>query len=36
MASARPQSLDALAAVGGVGAKKLERYGADLLTLLRA
>jgi len=36
MAQQRPQTLDALAAIGGVGAKKLERYGEDLLRLLAA
>jgi ATP-dependent DNA helicase RecQ len=35
MARQRPTSLDALAGIGGVGAKKLERYGAELLRLLR-
>jgi ATP-dependent DNA helicase RecQ len=34
MAAARPQTLDDLAQIGGVGAKKLERYGAELLRLL--
>jgi len=34
MAQAQPQSLDALAAIGGVGAKKLERYGEELLRVL--
>ena len=31
-----PQTLDALAGISGVGAAKLERYGADLLATLRA
>jgi ATP-dependent DNA helicase RecQ len=34
MARQRPGSLDALAGISGVGAKKLERYGAELLRLL--
>jgi ATP-dependent DNA helicase RecQ len=34
MARQCPDSLDALAGIGGVGAKKLERYGAELLRLL--
>ena len=36
MARARPAGLDALAAIGGVGAKKLERYGEEILRLLQA
>ncbi|WP_295361626.1 HRDC domain-containing protein, partial [Arenimonas sp.] len=31
----RPASLDALARVGGVGAAKLERYGEQVLAVLR-
>jgi ATP-dependent DNA helicase RecQ len=34
MARACPADLDALAGISGVGAKKLERYGQDLLALL--
>ncbi len=34
MARARPDSLDALARISGVGAKKLEAYGRDLLAVL--
>jgi ATP-dependent DNA helicase RecQ len=36
MASERPQSLLALGAISGVGAKKLDAYGEDLLALLTA
>ena len=32
----RPQGLDALAAISGVGTGKLDRYGRDVLTVLRA
>jgi len=35
VAAARPQDLESLSAIDGVGAKKLERYGASLLDLLR-
>jgi len=35
MAATAPQSLVALAAVGGVGARKLEAYGEQILALLR-
>jgi ATP-dependent DNA helicase RecQ len=35
LARARPQSEDALAQISGVGARKLEHYGAALLQLLR-
>ncbi|MGQ0510113.1 MAG: DNA helicase RecQ [Betaproteobacteria bacterium] len=35
IAAARPVSLDALAGIAGIGAKKLERYGPALLDLLR-
>ena len=34
MADLNPDSLDALAAIGGVGAKKLESYGEDILRVL--
>ena len=34
MARAQPRTLDALSAIGGVGAKKLAAYGASLLDLL--
>jgi len=34
IAAARPGSLDALAGIAGIGAKKLERYGPALLALL--
>ncbi len=34
IARTRPQDLDELAGIGGIGAKKLERYGATLLELL--
>jgi ATP-dependent DNA helicase RecQ len=36
IAAARPASLDALADISGVGEKKLERYGGDLLGLIGA
>ena len=36
IAEARPSSLNALAGIPGVGEKKLERYGADLLGLIDA
>jgi ATP-dependent DNA helicase RecQ len=35
IAAAQPRDLDALAGIPGIGAKKLERYGAALLDLLR-
>nr|HET7859791.1 HRDC domain-containing protein [Caldimonas sp.] len=35
MAAARPQTLAALAEIGGVGARKLEAYGEQILALLR-
>ena len=35
IAAARPQDLDALSAIAGIGVKKLERYGPALLALLR-
>ncbi len=34
MARAQPQTLDALAGIGGVGAKKLEAYGPQILRVL--
>ena len=34
MAQKRPQSLDDFAGIAGVGAKKLERYGADFLKVI--
>ncbi|MFK7878704.1 DNA helicase RecQ [Roseobacter sp.] len=34
MAEVRPQSLDEMARIGGVGAKKLERYGAAFLEVI--
>ncbi|MEP2642549.1 DNA helicase RecQ [Roseobacter sp.] len=34
MAQARPQTLDDMAGISGVGAKKLERYGADFLEVI--
>src|SRR6056297_3449989 len=34
MAETRPASLDAMARVGGVGATKLDRYGADFLEVI--
>ncbi|GAA6209311.1 DNA helicase RecQ [Cognatishimia sp. WU-CL00825] len=34
MAETRPNSLDDMAHIGGVGAKKLERYGADFLQVI--
>ena len=36
MARERPDSLDALAGISGVGAKKLEAYGAEILRVLAA
>jgi ATP-dependent DNA helicase RecQ len=35
IAAAQPQDLNALSAIAGIGAKKLERYGPALLQLLR-
>jgi ATP-dependent DNA helicase RecQ len=35
IAAARPQTVEALAGISGIGARKLERYGAMLLELLR-
>ncbi|WP_208349453.1 DNA helicase RecQ [Pseudaestuariivita rosea] len=34
MAETRPATLDDMASISGVGAKKLERYGADFLTVI--
>jgi len=34
MSETRPASLDEMARIGGVGAKKLERYGEDFLTVI--
>jgi ATP-dependent DNA helicase RecQ len=34
MAEQRPESLDQMARISGVGAKKLERYGDDFLTVI--
>jgi ATP-dependent DNA helicase RecQ len=34
MAREQPASLDALAGISGVGAKKLEAYGAEILRVL--
>ena len=34
MAQTRPQDLDAMARISGVGAVKLERYGADFLAII--
>ena len=34
IAASGPQDLEALSGISGIGAKKLERYGADLLALL--
>jgi ATP-dependent DNA helicase RecQ len=36
IARERPQSPDALASISGVGQRKLERYGADVLAIVRA
>ena len=36
MAQSRPDSLDALGGISGVGAKKLEAYGRDILRVLGA
>ena len=36
IARQRPLSADALAKVSGVGQRKLERYGADVLQIVRA
>ena len=35
IAAARPQTADALAGISGIGARKLERYGAALLAVVR-
>jgi len=36
IAASRPTDIDALAAISGIGAKKLERYGAALLDMVRS
>ncbi|MEM6430644.1 MAG: HRDC domain-containing protein [Deinococcota bacterium] len=36
IAEEKPQTLDALGDIRGVGEKKLERYGADILTIIKA
>jgi ATP-dependent DNA helicase RecQ len=36
VASSRPSTLDELAQISGVGAKKLETYGEDLLAVVAA
>ena len=36
IAALRPRDMDALATISGIGAKKLERYGAALLELVRS
>jgi ATP-dependent DNA helicase RecQ len=36
MAQERPATLDALAGIGGVGAKKLQAYGAEILRVVAA
>jgi ATP-dependent DNA helicase RecQ len=36
IAAARPSSLDEVAGISGVGEKKLERYGAELIRLVGA
>ena len=35
IATGRPQSLDELARIDGIGSRKLERYGEGLLAVLR-
>lgn len=35
LAACRPQQRHELAGIGGIGAAKLERYGEQLLTVLR-
>ena len=35
IASVRPQSVEALAVIGGLGASKLERYGEAVLRVVR-
>lgn len=35
IANVKPQTLDALGEIRGIGSKKLERYGADILKVLR-
>ncbi len=36
IARRRPQTLDELAGIAGIGARKLERYGAPLLDMVSA
>ncbi|MGB3427319.1 MAG: HRDC domain-containing protein, partial [Burkholderiaceae bacterium] len=36
IAAARPSGLDQLADISGVGEKKLERYGTELIGLIRS
>ena len=36
MAREAPETLDALAGISGVGAKKLEAYGPEILRVLRS
>jgi ATP-dependent DNA helicase RecQ len=36
MASAKPHTLDAMSAVHGVGAAKLQKYGAAFLAVIKA
>ena len=36
IAASRPQDMDALAMISGIGTKKLERYGPAVLELLRS
>jgi superfamily II DNA helicase RecQ len=35
IASAKPANRSALAAISGIGEKKLERFGSDILALLK-
>jgi ATP-dependent DNA helicase RecQ len=35
LAATKPQALDELRGISGIGATKLERYGAALLTILK-
>ncbi len=36
IAAARPASLDALSTIPGLGPRKIEKYGADVLDLLQS
>jgi ATP-dependent DNA helicase RecQ len=36
LAARRPTDLEALSQIGGIGAAKLERYGAGLLAVLKS